>query len=191
VRPVGEESPLAVAVNLAAAVAARTDLVYQLHELHSQQWLLEDVSRAPDATGNRVAAAKSAIDACNSRRHRLIDAIDASVRYTPSPAATRRYSETVGELCDRLLILDLKLVALGSTAPGVGDASPHAVLLRRVCAYLGLVVEQLIDDMAAGAALLPPRVGVKIYGQVSPRNGRAGRVPVAATGGGQAGGSRR
>jgi hypothetical protein len=154
-----QASPLAIGLHLVTAVGGSVQLVRQLHELHSQQWALEDATRYTDASADQIAVAKAAIDSCNSRRHRLIDTIDATVMYRPSLSAGRHYSETVGELCDRLLILDLKLDALD-----VKDCR-LAASIRSVCSHLAATIDQMIGDMATGQALIPPRVGVKVYRQ--------------------------
>jgi hypothetical protein len=148
-----DETPLEAAERLAAALAVPGHLLLELHDLHRRQWRLEDESRCHGASPHRVAAAKRNIDACNLQRHRLVDAIDASITAVPDHSDERRYySETVGELCDRLLILDLKLQALVDPG-GLGQVREH----------LAVVVTHLIVDWAAGRAVLPPRVGVKIY----------------------------
>jgi hypothetical protein len=174
-------SPRDIAVHLAVSAEASTELIHQLHELHSQQWALEDASRYPDATADQVAVAKGAIDSCNSRRHRLIDAIDASVAYAPSATASRHYSETIGELCDRLLIFDLKLDALAQRHPDDGEHSPKDAI-RQVCDHLSLHIAELLDDMAAGRALLPPRVGVKVYRPHRPPTPRRDALHVSSPG---------
>lgn len=179
-KPPPDTSPRAVAVHLATAVEASIELVHQLHELHSQQWALEDATRYPEASADQIAVAKAAIDACNSRRHRLIDAIDASVGYAPTPDGARYYSETIGEMCDRLLIFDLKLAALEMGSPGADDQESPAGGIRRVCAHLSVVVAELLDDMAAGRAVMPPRIGVKIYSRVRSVGAGARREVVGA-----------
>jgi hypothetical protein len=132
-----------------------------LQYLHSRQWELEDDARSTDATSDQIAAVKGMIDASNTERHRLIDAIDTAVG-TRHAGSGRLYSETVGELCDRLLILDLKYQALASR-PSATTARRAAV--DTIAAYLSAVVSQLLDDLAAGTAVLPPRFGIKIYAQ--------------------------
>lgn len=141
-------------------------LLRNLHDLHARQWRLEDETRHPDASPLRVAEAKRNIDACNRQRHRIINAIDASVSPVSTGRESRYYSETVGELCDRLLILDLKqrAVAAPQESDGVdGPASGDVGTIDLACQHLEAVVTQLIDDLAAGRAALPPRVGVKVY----------------------------
>lgn len=164
------ETPRAVAERLATALSLPRHLLQELHDLHARQWHLEDESRRPDASPRQVAAAKRSIDACNLRRHRLIDAIDESVAVAGDRSDDRYYSETAGELCDRLLILDLKRqgLARSGTSPEPDGAETRAnqadlSSVDMICQHLAAVVTHLTDDVAAGRAVLPPRVGIKVY----------------------------
>jgi hypothetical protein len=163
------ETPIAAAERLATALRVRLDLLRELHHLHLRQWQLEDETRGLEPRPQWIAAAKREIDACNLRRHRIINAIDASVTTARSGQVPRYYSETVGELCDRLLILDLKRRAVVEPCVRDGsggarrDDSGDADSLDRACQHLAAVVTHLIDDLAAGRAALPPRVGMKVY----------------------------
>src|SRR4051812_15216451 len=107
-----DQSPLATAARLAEAFGVPAELLDQLQRLHQAQWELEDETRMTDATPGAIAAGKGRIDVCNAIRHRLIDAMDAAVKGNTVCTKARLYSETVGELCDRLLILGLKQCAL-------------------------------------------------------------------------------
>jgi len=157
-----DQSPLATATRIAEAFSVPTELLDQLQRLHQVQWELEDETRRRDATPRAVAAAKGRIDACNAIRHRLIDAMDSAVEDITIGAMPRLYSETIGELCDRLLILDLKQHALARTSSSEADR------VSRVCAHLAQLANQLVTDLAAGRAGLPPRAGVKIYAADQP-----------------------
>ncbi|WP_344171709.1 DUF4254 domain-containing protein [Pilimelia columellifera] len=128
--------------------------VSELRRLHRRQWELEDASRAPDASAERVGVLKGEIDASNSRRHRLITAIDEQVAYRPADGASRYYSETIGELCDRLIILDLKHQALTDDSTDSVDG---------ISRHLAVTANQLVEHTRRGVAVLPPRVGLKIY----------------------------
>lgn len=158
--------PLTLAEHLATAADVPIEILYQLHALHLRQWQLEDDTRSKDATAAQIASSKRKIDASNTRRHQLIDTIDESLTWTPSAASPRFYSETVGELCDRLLILDLKHQALSVRAgqhdtDGASDGTTAGI--EHACRHLWVAVAQLLDDLAAGCAVLPPRIGVKVY----------------------------
>lgn len=160
----GGERPLTIATRLAAAAGVPPGLLDELHRLHTRQWRLEDKTRLPGTSPEAIAAVKAEIDRSNARRHQLIDLIDAAVSPPEVVRPCRFYSETVGELCDRLLILDLKQRALASV-----EASEDVPGVERVCRHMSMVVTQLIGDLTAGRAVLPPRVGVKVYnGSPSP-----------------------
>lgn len=160
------ETLVATAERFVTALKVPRHLLRNLHDLHARQWRLEDEARHPDAPPLRVAEAKWNIDACNLQRHRIINAIDASVSPVTASREARYYSETVGEFCDRLLILDLKrrAVAAPQDSDGFdGPVSGDVGTIDLACQHLEAVVTQLIDDLAAGRAALPPRVGVKVY----------------------------
>lgn len=186
----GEQTPRAVAVRLAAASGVPMALLRSLHDLHGHQWQLEDATRNHQASALRIAEGKAEIDESNARRHRMINAIDAVAGVGQAERATHYYSETIGELCDRLLILDHKLAALGGIGEHADESSaePWSAAVHhvsKICAHLSVVVTQLIDDMATGRAALPPHAGVKVYakslspdsdadpGASSPRCGQA------------------
>jgi len=143
--------------------------VVALHAVHGDQWALEDRARSRLASPNDVADLKRAIDASNGRRHSLIADIDAPYHNASQENGTR-YSETPGELCDRLIILDLKLqqTTLHQYDAGLPDD------LRRVCIlkveeltdwrnHLSACLDALLEDVARGNALLPPRSELKLY----------------------------
>jgi hypothetical protein len=162
-----DQSPLATAIRLAQTFSVPTEVLDQLRRLHQVQWELEDETRRRDATPGAITTAKGRIDACNAIRHRLIDAMDAAVEDITMAAMPRLYSETIGELCDRLLILDLKQRALARTSSSEADQ------VSRVCAHLAQLADQLVTDRAAGRAGLPPRAGVKVYAADQPASTQA------------------
>jgi hypothetical protein len=147
-------SPRGLAFHLAAALDLPVGLVDDLGSVNRRQWALEDRSRHAD-TAEQLAQVKREIDLSNGDRHRAINAIDERVDITVTGGGRRFYSETIGELVDRLLILDLKLAA--STGPG---HDRHLALTE----HLAVTVAQLVADIEAGRAALPRRVGIKIYG---------------------------
>lgn len=157
------------AVQRLEALGCNLDLLCDLQEGHRRQWDLEDQSRSRSATDTDLAVTKRGIDALNSRRHDLIAAFDAPLRERSRPDG-RLWSETPGELCDRLLILDLKWQA---TVQKQHDATlPDE--LRRLClqkveelgqwrAHLFACLEALARDLQEGTAQLPPRSELKLY----------------------------
>lgn len=187
-----EPTPWADAVRLATALGVPVELLQNLYDLHGHQWRLEDVTRSRRASAHGVAAAKAEIDTSNSRRQQMIDTIDAVADVTPAEGTARYYAETIGELCDRLLILQHKLAALERLRDRVSgpSADPWFAAVRRirkVRAHLSVVVTQLLEDVEAGRAAVPPRAGVKVYGSsarggADPNAGPDVGPPVAANG---------
>lgn len=159
----------AAAVRGLEALGCNLDLLCDLQEGHRRQWDLEDQSRSREAGDATLARVKRAIDALNSSRHELIAALDAPLRELSSPDG-RLWSETPGELCDRLLILEQKLQ---NTVLKQHDATlPDD--LRRLCIqkveelkdwrwHLFSCLEALVQDLQEGKALLPPRSELKLY----------------------------
>jgi carbamoyltransferase len=137
-----------------------------LQQLHVALWQLEDQARAPGAT----IEVKREIDRHNARRHELIDRVSTWFAAWPAAADGRGYSETPGELCDRLLIIDLKIEHAARLHAEA--CLPDAVRLQCVAKTAGLRewrrhlqvhLVEMLDDVAAGRAHLPPRAEFKMY----------------------------
>jgi hypothetical protein len=160
-----------------ALLPARGDVVERLAALwrtHVELWDLEDRARSRQASDGEIAAVKRQIDRLNGQRHRLIDALDVAVGRqgpaTPVAGPARLYCQTLGELCDRLLIVELKTTRLERLV----DDPTLAVDARATCeeslasqarwrAHLrACLVDQLIAQ-AAGRAVAPPRAEHKLY----------------------------
>lgn len=153
-----------------ARLGAPIALLVELLDVHRAQWDEEDHVRDERAPAAEIVARKRAIDRLNARRHAIIDAVDGALTTAPPGPGARAYSETPGELCDRLFILDLKIAA---TARAAGDASlPHDARslcvergagLRRWREHLVAHLSELLADVEAGRAALPPRCELKLY----------------------------
>lgn len=146
------------------------DLIARLLDVHSELWFLEDRARSRRATDGEIADVKRAIDRANGRRHDLIAAIDRPLLARESPGATTLFSETPGELCDRLVILTLKILNAGRNR----DAEDLPVEVRRSCedkarrfelwrSFLRACMGRELLALGAGEALLPPRSEYKMY----------------------------
>lgn len=167
--PVGALPPLRLLDRFAAA-GAGVDTLPRLAEVHDRLWVFEDRARSRRADDSAVASAKRAIDGLNGERHRLIDRIDADVTAGVGRPDAVLYTETLGELCDRILILRLK--ARHSEAH-VGDpelpaavrreCEAHAARFRAWLAHLERTAEQVLTDLEIGRAALPPRAELKMY----------------------------
>jgi hypothetical protein len=157
-RIIEDSSPQALAYHLAAALDLPVGLVDDLADIHQRQWALEDRSRCRETAPEELAQVKREIDISNGLRHRAINALDDHVAVTGAGDGQRFYSETVGELVDRLLILQLKVAASSGTA-----RERHLALAD----HLAVTVAQLVVDIEAKRAALPHRVGIKIYGGIA------------------------
>ena len=169
------QSQVQAAIPLAALRGLRTieadcGLLNELALLHCSQWALEDQTRSTRAEDTQIARCKRKIDRHNSRRHELIDAFDVTCCYpSPQPDA-RLFSETPGEICDRMLILSLKIENTRLNLEDVG--LPAAVqdrcrlAMERLLSWqehLGRCLVETVQAMSTGKAVLPPRSEIKMY----------------------------
>lgn len=164
------ELPPSPLLDRLAAAGAAVDLLPRLADVHDEIWDLEDLARSRLAGDRQVAAAKRAIDELNAERHRLVDRIDAGVRGSAESDGAALCPETLGELCDRILILRLKArhserhAADPSLPPAVRlECERHAQRFRGWLAHLELATEQTLADVKRGRAVLPPRAELKMY----------------------------
>jgi hypothetical protein len=149
--------------------ASTIELVGELGNVHREIWNYEDLARSVVAGPSLISDVKRSIDRLNAKRHNLVDAIDHEVvRLCPMPNI--RYSETPGEICDRLLIITLKFLANSE----IIDDSSVPVSFRRDArcriSHLHVWREHLqkclsseLRDIAAGCAAIPPRAEFKLY----------------------------
>ncbi len=152
-----------------------SEVLSDLRATHEQLWALEDCARSTSADDAEIARVKRAIDRENGRRHRLIDALDAAMNAAVAPyrpATQRFYSETLGELCDRLLILDLKIGNLQRLAhdpalPAGESArcSERHAHQTRWRAHLQQCLSEQLADHGTGRARLAPRAEFKLYNE--------------------------
>lgn len=170
-RALGDANWLGVTIRTGAAEA-----LSELRAAHERLWALEDCARSTSADDAEIARVKRAIDRENGRRHRLIDAVDAALSAAAAapyrPATQRCYSETLAELCDRLLILDLKLanlqrLALDLDLPAAEttrcrDRHQHQIRWRL---HLQQCLAQQLADHHSGRAVLAPRAEFKLYNE--------------------------
>jgi hypothetical protein len=119
---------------------------------------------------------KRLIDERNAIRHKLIDEIDVCLSAprqgqasTPEHSSAK-YSETPGELCDRLLVLDLKIEHLMSNA--ADGRHPQSTRMRCIeladnarlwREYLQGILAMMDEDLRSGGAQFPPRAEYKLY----------------------------
>lgn len=147
----------------------------RLRAVHERLWALEDLARSARACDTEIAALKRQIDVKNGERHRLIDVIDQAVlarRVAPEPARCRRYSETTAEICDRLLILDLKAehvarLSLDLELPELERARCRDKLAQQLArqAHVQACLREQLLAQDSGAAVLVPRGEFKLYNE--------------------------
>lgn len=173
-RALGEENARRV-TSLGALPQAKALLA-----THQELWGLEDAARSTRASDAEVAAIKRGIDRKNAARHRSIDGIDEALGLTPDaplPApgdrchgVGRSYSETLGELLDRLLILALKIDSMARLQVDAGVPAPE----RHRCAsrlgqqlerrsHLQACLSEQLADHVAGRARTVRRAEFKLY----------------------------
>ena len=148
------------------------ELLGLLADEHQALWDLEDQARSSSASDETIATVKRLIDTHNGARHRLIDDIDAQVRAaTPEPGpAVRVFSETIGELCDRLVVLHLKHRAADDLAGDTGLSAEKVEQCREMAKRLDTwrrclhaVLRDTLEALGSGRAFLPPRSEFKMY----------------------------
>src|SRR5205807_833837 len=85
-------------------------LLLDLHHNNVVQWNREDAARRDDADDHAVAAAKRDIDELNTKRHELVEAIDAALvaGIDQAPAAPPT-TESPATALDRLSVLVIRI----------------------------------------------------------------------------------
>ncbi len=167
--PITIASPLREAIR---QVGGDHRAVRLLARIHGRMWRLEDEARSNRASDATIVQVKRSIDRLNGMRHRVIDRIDDSIRLPEQSSVSGpvRYSETFGELTDRLIILEYKIqharrLALDATLPETtrrrcGERAAQLEIWRT---HLCDVLAEQANDGLAGTAMLPPRSEFKMY----------------------------
>jgi uncharacterized protein DUF4254 len=134
------------------------------------QWDLEDKGRAPGVDDATIAEAKRAIDQLNTRRHQLVEAIDAAIdravtQTTSAPLAT----ESPAMAFDRLSVLVIRIHhterAAGEGAPDADLYAARLPVLHRQLADLQQAIDGLVADVRDGTRRFAPYQSLKLYGQ--------------------------
>ena len=85
-------------------------LIEGQHRANFDLWHQEDEARNLDATADRIAAVKHAIDQLNQRRNDLVETVDSTLfEALVQRADVPLHSETPGMMIDRLSIMALKI----------------------------------------------------------------------------------
>jgi hypothetical protein len=151
-------------------------VVCQQHEYNFLLWHEEDLARSPDASDNRIAKVKRAIDGYNQLRNDWIERIDeallgqlAAAGAVPRSGA-RLNTETPGSAVDRLSIMALRIFHLEEQLER-DDVGPQHVekvtarldRCRTQRADLGQSLAELLEDLLAGRKLLKVYRQLKMY----------------------------
>ncbi|WP_368860251.1 DUF4254 domain-containing protein [Streptomyces sp. M2CJ-2] len=163
-------TPSEIVHGLATSLNLPMDTIGTLIRVHEQLWELEDEARCPDASDQTVAQCKRRIDQANASRHALINAVDATLPNIELDSLGSLYQQTVGELIDCLVVLQLKVGNLQTLVSGqrLGvtrreECARNLGMCHRKTQHLALVADQLVTDLHAGRAMLPPRADPKLY----------------------------
>lgn len=143
-------------------------LLLALHHNNTVQWTREDAARRDDADDSTVAAVKRDIDALNTRRHELVEAIDAALaaslaQHPTAPPAT----ESPGMVFDRLSVLVVRTRFTEEAASAdSGDRDLYAArlpVLHEQLALLQEALEALFEDVRTGRKRFRPYQSLKLY----------------------------
>ncbi len=142
----------------------------ELNRTHQRLWNLEDHARSKRATDERISEVKRNIDFQNGKRHKLINKFDIKLQELCQNNEGRNYSETPGEICDRLIIQLLKYnhaFVLQNDATLPEEARLTCIQkVKRISTwanYLKKCLVELLTDIVEGKAVLPPRSEFKMY----------------------------
>jgi len=155
------------AIRSPAIGAPRRDVLGQLLELHQnnlEQWNREDAARQYADDNRAVAAAKRDIDLLNTKRHELVEAIDAAlvagIEQAPSAPPT---TESPAMVFDRLSVLVIRI----AFTEDVADYADRLPVLYEQLALLQAALEAVFDDVRAGRRRFVPYQSLKLYGSRS------------------------
>ena len=147
-------------------------LVVEQHRANFDLWHEEDQARDPEASPEKIAGIKRAIDRLNQRRNDLMERID---RILLAGAGEQRaeaplHSETPGMMIDRLSILELKRF---HTAEEIARAAgeEHVERNQERLAVLKEQIEDLRDALdALWAEVMSGKRRFKLYRQMKMYN---------------------
>ena len=177
--PSGDALPTVavVAAELRASTGDRTKprpdgllgLLRDLHDTNLAQWDLEDRARERGGGDAAVADAKRAIDVLNTRRHGVVEAVDAAIDH----AVTQRMSatpstESPGMAFDRLSVLIIRthhtqVAARDDSVEGGLEA--RLPLLHTQLRVLEEAIEALLGEICTGTKRFLPHQSLKLYGR--------------------------
>jgi Protein of unknown function (DUF4254) len=144
-------------------------LLLGLHHNNVMQWNREDTARRDDGEDSAVAAAKRDIDALNTKRHELVEAIDAALAAGIEQAtAASPTTESPAMVFDRLSVLMIRISFTESVASSQrADRDLYAArlpILHKQMAHLHEALDALFDDVRTGRKRFVPYQSLKLYG---------------------------
>jgi hypothetical protein len=149
-------------------------LLLGLHHNNVVQWNREDAARRDQADDHAVAAAKRDIDALNTKRHELVEAIDAALAtgIEQAPAAPPT-TESPAMVFDRLSVLVIRISFTESAASSQRDDrdlyAARVPVLYQQLVLLHEALEALYDDVQTGRKRFLPYQSLKLYGSAASR----------------------
>jgi len=151
-------------------------LICQQHQFNFLLWHEEDIARSPDATDQRIACVKRAIDGYNQQRNDWIEKIDealiemlAEEAILPRESA-RLNTETPGSAIDRLSIMSMRIYHfIEQLDRNDADAAHREKVQERLhrCriqhADLSRSLVELFDDLWSGRKMFKVYRQMKMY----------------------------
>jgi hypothetical protein len=151
-------------------------VVCQQHQFNFLLWHEEDVARSPEASDERVAAVKRAIDGYNQQRNDWIERIDEALIEMLSAEgilpreSARLNTETPGSAIDRLSIMSLRIYHFVEQLDREDADASHRRMVqerldrcRRQHADLSQSLAELFDDLWSGRKKLTVYRQMKMY----------------------------
>jgi hypothetical protein len=147
-------------------------LLLLLHHNNVVQWNCEDESRRDSGNDRAVAAAKREIDTLNTKRHELVEAVDAALAAgLEQSASATPTTESPAMVLDRLSVLVIRVASTEEVANSQrADRNLYAArlpVLHEQLALLQDAFDALLDDVRSGRRRFVPYQSFKLYGSDS------------------------
>ena len=144
-------------------------LLRDLHDTNLAQWDLEDRTRERGEHDAAVAEAKRAIDVLNTRRHRIVEAVDAAIdeAVNQRPSATPS-TESPGMAFDRLSVLIIRThhtEVAARDGPAERGLEARLPVLQTQLRVLEEAIEAMLAEIRTGTKRFLPHQSLKLYGR--------------------------